>query len=185
MPGTIRSIVGRMAPPQSGDGAAGVYPSASAAFRLVLVAFAIGGSCLYGGSLSWVLPHWHVVASAAWLALSAGLAWMVFIPALVFIVRRPFHFCFDACLVTMAAGEVVLVSGALANALASFSGATAHAAAVNAAIVGLSNLTMAAVLAAQLHRAGVPVARTLISWMLILNGSGALFFALLYTLLNS
>lgn len=53
-----------------------------------LTGIAIGGSALYGASLSLVLPRWRPSAGALWLALSAGLGWFVFGPALVLVTRR-------------------------------------------------------------------------------------------------
>src|SRR5436190_22181626 len=83
----------------------------------VLVAFAVGGSLLYGASLSLILPGWSAGAAAMWLALSAGLAWCVFVPALYSFTALRWRECCDASLMTMAFGEVILVSGALVNAL--------------------------------------------------------------------
>src|SRR4051794_29500436 len=81
MPQTLRSIVGSGSAPTCGPLG---WP-----IRALLAAIAIGGSCLYGASLSWTLPHWQVGDGAVWLALSAGLAWIVFIPVLALIAERP------------------------------------------------------------------------------------------------
>ena len=147
---------------------------------LALAAIAVIGSCLYGASLSLVLPDWKTGAAALWLAVSAGAAWCVFIPVLWRATRQPLLECFDRCLVTMACGEVVLASGALANLLLWRAALFANAAPINAVIVGLSNIAMCSILAAQMRSVGVPVWKTLAVWMLALNGSGALFFWLLY-----
>lgn len=172
MPQTLRHLVGEFAAP---------FP-----LRLwsLLIAVAVGGSCLYGASLSLVLPVWSGGNGAAWLAISAGLAWCVFIPSLSALTRTPFIVCWHACLVAMGGGEVVLMSGALVNAMLWRCHSLAHAAAINAGVVLLSNIVMAALLTLQLHRRGVPTGRALAAWMLILNGSGALFFAGLYPLLH-
>ena len=146
----------------------------------VLVAIAVGGSCLYGASLSLALPGWQSGAAALWLAVSAGASWCAFIPALSWATRQPLLGCLDRCLFTMACGEVVLTSGALVNLLLWHSAVTQNAAAINAGIVGISNVVMAAALAEQMRRAGVPVRTTLALWMLVLNGCGAAFFWLLY-----
>ena len=149
-----------------------------------LVAVAVVGSCLYGASLSLVLRDWQTGAAALWLAVSAGAAWCVFIPALWRATRQPLLECLDRCLVTMACGEVVLASGALVNLLLARTALLENAAPINAAIVAISNVTMFIVLAAQMRSGGVPVWKTLALWMLALNGSGALFFRLLYRVLH-
>lgn len=148
-----------------------------------LTGFAVGGSLLYGASLSIVSPGWTSPAAAAWLALSAGLAWCVFIPALHIITRLPWRRCCDASIVTMAFGEVILVSGALANLLLGMEGAVAYAVSINLLIVGFSNVVMAAMLALQLREHGVPAHRTVTLWMLVLNGAGGVIFWLLHRIL--
>ena len=149
-----------------------------------LIAVAVVGSCLYGASLSLVLRDWQTGAAALWLAVSAGAAWCVFIPALWRATRQPLLECLDRCLVTMACGEVVLASGALVNLLLWRAALLESAAPINAAVVALSNVTMFIVVAAQMRSEGVAVWKTLAVWMLALNGSGALFFRLLYLLLH-
>jgi hypothetical protein len=145
----------------------------------LLLAVAVGGSILYGASLSLVVPGWRVGGAALWLTLSAGFAWCVFIPALWFATRLPLRRCLDACLLTMGGGEVVLASGALVNALLWWRDLSGNGALMNALVVGVSNIAMAALLALQLRRVGVTVTRTLTLWMVALNGSGTVFFALL------
>ena len=172
MPQTLRHIVGEFAAPLP------LRPWS------LLVAVAVGGSCLYGASLSLVFPAWSSAGGAAWLAISAGLAWCVFIPSLSALTKTPFIVCWYACLVAMGGGEVVLASGALVNAVLWLRHATELAVAINAGTVLVSNIVMASLLALQLHRRGVPTGRALAAWMLILNGSGALFFAGLYPLLH-
>ncbi len=150
----------------------------------LLLAVAIGGSLLYGASLSLVLPGWNLGGAALWLTLSAGLAWGVFIPTLWLAARLPLWRCLDACLVTMAAGEVILASGALVNAVLWWQDLAVNAALINALVVGISNIAMAAVLALLLRRCAISVVRTLALWMLALNGSGAVFFAALHRWLH-
>ncbi len=173
MPQTLRTIVA---------GAAG--PSARSPSAL-LATFAVAGSCIYGGSLALVLPGWNILAAAAWLAVSAGLAWIVFIPCLAKFARLPLLTCLQMCLVAMAAGEVVLVSGALVNGLLASRQLFEHAAVVNIVIVALSNVAMFGVLASVLLEHDIPIRRTAAWWMAILNGSGALFFAALHPLLHA
>jgi hypothetical protein len=145
-----------------------------------LIMVAVAGSCLYGASLSLVLGDWRTGAAAVWLAASAGAAWLVFIPTLWQTTGRSLPECFDRSLVTMACGEVVLTSGALVNLLLWRTAVLENAAAINAAVVAVSNLTMFIALAGQMRSGGVPVWKSLLVWMLALNGSGALFFWLLY-----
>jgi hypothetical protein len=168
MPQTLRATVGTFAEPLP--------------LRLwsLLAAVAIGGSCLYGGSLSLVFPSWKMSAGALWLALSAGLAWVVFIPSLCGVTRLPFAVCLHVCLVAMGGGEVVLASGAIVNALLRLHQVTEFAVWINAGIVAISNVAMLVLLAAELQRRGVPVRRTAATWVFILNGSGAVFFVTLF-----
>jgi hypothetical protein len=81
----------------------------------------------------------------------------------------------------MAYGEAVLVSGAGINLWFRLKGGFEEAFLTrwNVALVGFSNIVMVTVLARQLHALGVPARKTLFSWMAVLNGSGALLFALL------
>jgi len=162
-------------------------PSATPPLKLwaALVAFAVAGSCLFGASLSLVLPAWDMVRTAGWFAISAGLAWCVFIPSLHFWFGVPWVRAVQVALVTMAGGEVILCSGALGNVLLAATHATAHAGAINAVTVAISNVAMCLLLACQLRRDGVRVRQTVAAWMLILNGSGVLFFALLFRLLHA
>lgn len=151
-----------------------------------LVSIAVGGSAIYGASLSLRFPRWRPTSGALWLALSAGLGWCVFGPALVLATRRNAFTCAHACLVTMAYGEAVLVSGAAANLLQTHTALRDQVDPLrfNQATVGLSNVVMATVLALQLRELGVPVAKTLLLWMAALNGSGALFFWLFHRILH-
>jgi hypothetical protein len=150
----------------------------------VLTGVAIGGSLLYGATLSLVLPDWSAFAAALWLALSAGLAWCVLIPALCrFANVRPVD-CIDACLVTMACGEIVLSAGAVINTMLWWSRAVEHGAVLNMGIVAISNVTMALVLVRCLRPHNVSAGRVWTIWMVALNGSGAAFFLLFHQWLH-
>lgn len=150
-----------------------------------LVAFAVVGSCIFGASLSLVLPGWELARTAGWFALSAGLAWCIFIPVLRLWFGVPWVRTVHAALVTMAGGEVVLCSGALVNVVLATQQPIANAGALNAVTVAISNVAMCALLAGQLRHDGVRVWQTIAVWMLVLNGSGAVFFALLFPLVES
>ena len=143
-----------------------------------LTAIAVIGSCIYGASLSLVFPQWRPTAGALWLALSAGLGWCVFGPALVVATRRNAFTLAHACLVTMAYGEAVLVLGAALNLLLRVTSlmALVPPGPFNLAWVAFSNVVMATVLTLQLHVIHVPRWKTLLTWMVALNGSGAVFF---------
>lgn len=146
-----------------------------------LTVIAVGGSLLYGASLSLLFRRWRPGRSALWLALSAGGSWCLFGPFLVLLSRLRALTCAQACLTTMAYGEAVLVSGAGINLWFRLKGGFEEAFLTrwNVALVGFSNIVMVTVLARQLHALGVPARKTLFSWMAVLNGSGALLFALL------
>ena len=94
--------------------------------------------------------------------------------------------CAQACLTTMAYGEVVLIGGTGINVWLHLKGTFKEAvlARWNVALVGLSNLVMATALTTQLRALGVPAWKTLLSWMIVLNGSGTLLFTLFRRLLQ-
>lgn len=144
------------------------------------VGISVSGSLIYGASLGAVSRRWRPGKGALWLALSAGMGWCVFGPALVLATRRsPFSLA-HACLVTMAYGEAVLVTGTAANALLARlpEDRRPRPLPFNLGVVGLSNVVMAAALAVQLKALGVPVRKTLLLWTVALNGSGGVLFAL-------
>ncbi len=143
-----------------------------------LVGIAVGGSGLYGASLSLVQSQWRPAKSGLWLALSAGLSWCLFIPILALLTRRRLRDCFHACLVTMAYGETVLVNGAGLNILLRlFKCRKDLSARINFGVVGISNIVMAIMLTQQLRELHIPAWKTLLLWLLCLNGSGILFFS--------
>ena len=143
-----------------------------------LAALAVGGSLVYGASLSLLFRRWQPGRSALWLVLSAGGGWCFFGPLLVLLSRRRVQTCAQACLTTMAYGEAVLISGAALNGWLRLKGSFKEAvlARWNVALVGLSNLVMATALTRQLHALDVPAWKTLLAWMIVLNGSSALLF---------
>jgi len=149
-----------------------------------LAVMTVGGSVLYGASLNLVIPQWRPAEGA--LALAACLGWCVFGPALVFLTQRSALTCAHACLVTLAYGGAVLVTMAGINALL---GITSGQRIVNPIDVNLACLAfcsgvMTAALALQLQEVRVPIWKTLLAWMAILNGSGAAFYWLFQRLLS-
>jgi hypothetical protein len=151
---------------------------------IALLFVAVAGSLFYGGSLGLVLTDWRISSAAVWLALSAGLAWCILIPVLWRFGKVELVPCLDACLVTMATGEIVLTVGAIVNGLLWSSGVVAHAVALNFVIVGISNVVMAHILVRRLRPYGMTPAQVWTAWMLALNGSGAVFFLTLYQWLH-
>ena len=145
----------------------------------MLCAVAVAGSMIYGASIAYSVPGLDLWLAALWLTMSAGSAWPVFAALLVSLTRTRWTIAADACLVTMAWGELVLVAGSIGN----WTGIPFEPVAYNIAVVGLSNLVMCAVLALRLGRVGVPVAQTVFAWVVGLNGTGALSFFLFHRLL--
>jgi len=151
---------------------------------LCLFAVAVAGSLIYGASLASAFPAWSRGGAAAWLALSAGLAWCLFGLVLLRIARKPWRVCLLACRVAMAFGEAVLVTGAGLNALGltHAAGAVVHGgnlpigAAANWLIVIVANVTMAVTLVLQMRVLNVPAGRILAAWCGVLNGGGAVLF---------
>lgn len=144
---------------------------------LALTTIAITGSCLYGASLSLVLPAWKPTGGALWILLSAGLGWFVFGPTLIFVSKKSIFTCAHACMVTMAYGEGVLSLAALVNLIIAFNLPVSFDIGIlNFLMVVVSNIVMALVLTLQMQAISVAWYKSLLSWMLALNGSGAIFF---------
>jgi hypothetical protein len=141
-----------------------------------LALLAIGGSILFGASMA---PHmnWSFWGSAGWLTLGAGSGWLLLGPTLRGVTALPWRVLAHACLVTMAYGELVLLSGA-----AVFRGwPPAHPMGAHFLLIGLSNVVMGTALVVQLKALGIPRWRTALCWCGVLNGGGALSFYLLRT----
>lgn len=151
-----------------------------------LVLIAILGSSIYGASLSFCFTNFRAEGSALWLTVSAGLAWCIFGPLLVKLTKKNMFVCAHACLITMAYGEIVLISGATINAVfwANHAIKPELALIANSLCVGCSNLTMMTMLSAQLKGIGVPFWKTCLLWFLVLNGAGSALFFLLQSLLH-
>lgn len=144
---------------------------------VALTIIAIVGSCVYGASLSLVLPTWKPTGGALWILLSAGFGWFIFGPTLIFVSKKSIFTCAHACMVTMAYGEGVLSLAALVNFFISFSlPISIDIGVLNFLMVVVSNIVMATVLTLQMQAISVAWYKSLLSWMLALNGSGAIFF---------
>jgi hypothetical protein len=146
---------------------------------LALSGVAVVGSMIFGASLSHRLPALEFWKAAVWLTIGAGSAWLVFGPLLLVVTRIRLFAAIDACLVTMAWGEAVLVTGSLGN----WWGLPVSPVPYNIGVVAVSNVVMCTVLARQLAPLGVPFWKTVATWILGLNGTGVFTFWMSYRLL--
>lgn len=152
---------------------------------IALTVIAVVGSCLYGASLSLVLPDWQPTGGALWILLSAGLGWFIFGPSLIYITKKNIFICAQACMITMAYGEGVLTIAALVNLFLYFNlPVSLDLAMLNFTMVVVSNIVMATVLTLQMQAIQVAWWKSLLTWMLALNGSGVVFFYLLRQILK-
>jgi hypothetical protein len=133
---------------------------------VLLTALAFAGTAAFG--IRQGLSAEGSWTEAARLVFSAGGAWAMLIPALCLAARLGLPVVFHASLVTMACGEAALVAGALLPGFPAW------------AWVVLSNVTMAAVLCALLAPLRVPWKKTLALWIVVLDGTGALLYFVLW-----
>lgn len=145
---------------------------------------AVGGSLAYGASLGLAIHHGRVLQTAVWVMLSAGLSWLVFIPALALAARRSFFLCLDRCLLAMAWGEVVLLAGAGVNLLLGYTHLMSPVP-FNIVCVAVSNIVMTSVISRRMSSLGIPLLKTIFLWLVALNGSGALSFYLFRSLVET
>ena len=152
---------------------------ASVEIRLwaALVLLAVFGSLAFGASLALASPDLATWRLAVWFTGAAGAAWCLFIPTTVRLSGESWRRCVHIALLTMAAGEIVLISGAAVHLLLWLGGFAPAGAILHVLTVALSNVGMAAVFVVQFRSCGVPLWKPLVWWMLILNGAGAFFFA--------
>lgn len=144
----------------------------------LFAAIAVVGSFAYGASVARVVPGWDIVRGGLWVVISTAPAWPILGLGLIRMTRTPLWFCFHACLVTMTYGIAILLTGAGLNWMLGTSGVFERVdpARYNYAVVGVSNVVMALVLAEQMAMAGIGWLRTIAIWMVCLNGSGAFLF---------
>jgi predicted DCC family thiol-disulfide oxidoreductase YuxK len=148
---------------------------------LALVAIAVVNSFLFGGILGVVVGNARVgIFGGMWVTLSAGMSWALLIPALWKISGKPLLLILHASLVTMAYGEIVLLAGEIVSLLFhAFAGPELRAPAQLipwASAVLLSNVLMGTALVEQLRAINVRPLRTLLTFLVVLNGAGAVFF---------
>lgn len=146
-----------------------------------LAAIAVAGSLAYGASLALAgAVDSGILPVAARFTAAAALAWLVFLPVLALALRQPVAVALQACLVSMAYGEGVLLAGAAANVLAAAAGGgSAGLFGMNILVVLAANAAMAAGLVSQLSALRFPPAACLALWIVVLNGAGAVLFLLL------
>jgi hypothetical protein len=131
------------------------------------------------------MPDWQPVRGALWLTLSAGSAWIVYGLILCAATRKPVLDLAEAALIAMAVGEGVLVTGAAVDWAMANSGALYHVDPVwlNAGIVAISNVAMAASITRILARMGVEIWKSIALWFLGLDAVGVITFMIFYRLL--
>src|SRR5688572_25982160 len=116
MPETIRAYV------------AGTFrPRRPLGLWATFVAWAVVGSSLFGASLAFAFPNLNPGAAAFFFTAGAGAAWILFLPLLRVATRQSWDVCIHISLEAMAAGEAILMTGALANAIGWSVGGTPHA----------------------------------------------------------
>ena len=118
------------------------------------------------------------------ITVAAGAGWAVFMPVMVGMLEgaRFRKGAVHACLLTMVYGEAVLEVGTILNLIGYWRGTLepGHALTANAALVVISNVVMALAICAQMRVLGSKVGKTLLIWILVLNGVGAAVFWTLY-----
>jgi len=143
---------------------------------LLLGSVAVGGSLLFGAAAGAVLPAISIAKGGLLLTLSTGCSWLVFGALLIMVTKKPILSLAEICLVTMAYGEAVLVSGAACDwALLRPGVARLDPAWTNGLIVLAADILMCAMFASQLSRSGVARRTSIGLWVLGLNGSWAVF----------
>ena len=142
-----------------------------------LLLLAVFGSLAFGASLALAAQDGASWQLAFWFAGSAGAAWCVFIPATIRLSGESWRRCVQIALITMVVGEIVLISGAALHLLLWFGALAPAGPALHITAVALSNIAMATAFTLQFRACGIGPWKPLVWWMLILNGTGALFFA--------
>ncbi len=150
----------------------------------MLCVLALIGTAFYALSLSWAFPVGSVLQWVMVLTLSTGISWCVLLPLLVLITQKRWGVCVHVCLVTMAFGEAVLISGGLLNLGACLGVYPAlYSLPLNLGVLLASNIMMATVFFIQFRALGASVGEALALWMLGLNVPGALLFLFFHELI--
>jgi hypothetical protein len=148
--------------------------------RAALAALAFIGTALYAASFILHPAAAKLVPIATGIGLSAGLAWMILGKVLLYTTGRNgprIMMWFDTCLLTMAAGEVLLLTAAALNLVAHF----AHlpiAPSLHLALLLTADAVMGAVFIYRSKRLGISPALAAVLWIAVLNGSLAILLVL-------
>jgi len=136
----------------------------------LLTLVAVGGSLIYGAAAGAVVPR--VQSGALLLTLSTGCSWVLLGLLLCAITHKPIISLADACLVTMAFGEGVLLVGALVDwGILVSKDSARDPLTLNVLIVLVSNIVMAWVFVFRLRKLGVGRGVSLSLWLFGLNAS--------------
>lgn len=140
---------------------------------------------LFGAAAGASIPRGRVPSGALLLTLSTGCSWLVLGALLCLLTRKRALDLAEACLITMAYGEAVLVSGAGIDwVLLQSNFRLIDPVPLNVGFILVSNIVMAFVFVVRLRRLEVGVAQSLGLWLIGLNGSWPLFLMLFKRLLD-
>jgi hypothetical protein len=146
----------------------------------VLGALAFIGTALYAISFILHPEAGRLVPIATGIGLSAGLAWMILGKVILYTSGRNgprIMMWFDTCLLTMAAGEVVLLAAGATNVIASLAGLTVLPW-VHLALLVLSDVVMGAAFITRAALLDIAPASAATLWIAVLNGSFAILMVL-------
>ena len=138
--------------------------------------FGLAFGLVYGSEGSHLTWSWAITVAA-------GSGWLILVPLLALSVAAENRWLvLHACLITMVYGEGILEIGTILNLIGYWSESISadHALIGNAVLVAISNVAMAASICAQMKQLGTSVSKTLLTWLIILNGVGAGIFIILY-----
>ena len=155
--------------------------------RLLLGGFAFVGTALYAASFALIRENIHLLPIAAAVGAAAGVSWIVFgITLLIVTKRRPstMHWA-DACLVTMATGNLILLVSALANTIIfAFVSKEEPVAGtlipLHAAVLIAADVIMGSIFIRRAVDLGLGRWAAALMWVFALNGFFALILLLLY-----
>jgi len=144
--------------------------------RALFAAIAVGGTLIYGYSLSRLIELPIPAGLALALTIVTGVSWVMFGVGMRLGSGLSWWRCADHCLLAMVIGEAVLMTAASVNGIFSF-WLRDHAlftGYLNLGFVLISDVAMGACLASAFGRDGVRRRKTWLLWLLVLNGAAAL-----------
>ena len=148
--------------------------------RAGLAGLAFIGTALYAGSFIFHPEAGRLVRIATGIALSAGMAWMILGKAILFMAGRSgqrIMMWFDTCLLTIASGEVLLLTAAALN-LAAYFAQVRLSPALHLGLLLASDAVMAAMFIWRSTRLGISPGVATLLWIVALNGSFAVLMVL-------